>query len=104
MKIFNIRILLIISLSHFLTLSLSQKVGVGISTPEARLHIKGADNISQLCIDADTMQTNLFPLIRLRKSNGTDLMWIHSDEPSNVFIGLNAGKVNNPLSGTDNTA
>ena len=73
----------------------SQKVGVGILTPEARLHIKGDTNISQLCIDADTIQSNTNPLIRLRKSNGEDLMWINSDNPVNLFIGVNSGRVNN---------
>lgn len=78
------------------------KVGLGTVTPQARLHIKGGDDISQLIIDADTVQSGSNPLIRLRKSNGTDLLWIHADNPSNIFFGLNAGKLNDPVFGTGN--
>ncbi|HUR31906.1 MAG TPA: hypothetical protein VMZ69_10780, partial [Saprospiraceae bacterium] len=95
MKSFPLLVLLILYFGFF---SFQQhifsqnKVGLGTVNPQARLHIKGEDNISQLCIDADTQQTNLSPLIRLRKSDGTDLMWIHSNIPENIFIGLNSGQ------------
>ncbi|MFI5132546.1 MAG: hypothetical protein ACHQFX_21255 [Chitinophagales bacterium] len=81
----------------------AQNVGMGTLSPQARLHIKGANNVSQLLIDADTIQSNTNPLIRLRKEDGTDLMWIHADHVSNLFIGLNAGRVNNPATGINNT-
>jgi hypothetical protein len=83
----------------------AQNVGVGTTTPAAKLHIKGSQDISQLLIDANATQTNAnAPLIKLRASDGTDLMWIHSDHPNNTFIGLNAGKSNNaPGGGTSNT-
>ena len=73
---------------HF---SISQNVGVGTTTPAAKLHIKGSTDTSQLVIDAANTQNNTWPLIRLRKNDGTDLMWIHSDDTSNVFIGRNVG-------------
>jgi len=62
-RLYSITLILTLSLSHHLAFS-QNKVGLGVANPEARLHIKGVDNISQLCIDADTQQTNLYPLIR----------------------------------------
>ena len=67
------------------------------------LNIKGTTNVSQLVIDADSAQGNFNPLIRLRKSDGTDLLSIHSDNGSNVFIGLNTGIANIPGTGVRNT-
>ena len=69
-------------------------VGVGTTSPSYKLYVKGTTNASQLVIDAYSTQSNSQPLIRLRNSAGTDLLHIHSDDPSNIFIGLNAGKSN----------
>ncbi|MBK5285458.1 MAG: tail fiber domain-containing protein [Bacteroidia bacterium] len=69
-------------------------VGIGTVSPASKLHIKGTTNVSQLIIDANGTQSNTNPLIKLRKSTGADLMWIHSDDSSNVFIGRNAGSAN----------
>jgi hypothetical protein len=76
--------------------SFSQNIGIGTATPTAKLHIKGSADTSQLVIDANSTQSNTRPLIKLRNSSGADLMWIHSDNIYNTFIGLNAGRVNNP--------
>lgn len=73
-----------------------QNVGVGIATPISELHIKGSANTSQFIIDAHSTQSNTSPLLKLRNSLGSDLLWIHSDDPANTFIGLNAGRVNSP--------
>ncbi len=72
----------------------AQNVGVGITTPLSKLHIKGSSNIPQLIIDANTTQTNFFPFLKLRNSNGADRLWIHSDTSFNSFFGLNAGSGN----------
>ncbi|CAN5492828.1 hypothetical protein BH10BAC3_BH10BAC3_28520 [soil metagenome] len=72
----------------------AQNVGIGTNTPQARLHIQGNADTSQLVIDAHSTQGNIRPLIRLRKSDGSDLLWIHSDDSSNIFIGKNAGRTN----------
>lgn len=77
----------------------SQNVGIGTATPVGRFHIKGSADTSQLVIDANFTQSNFRPLIKLRNNSGTDLMWIHSDEPSNVFLGLGAGRSNNQSGG-----
>ncbi|MFH1120705.1 MAG: hypothetical protein V1775_12860 [Bacteroidota bacterium] len=74
-------------------------VGIGIPAPAGKLHVKGTTDVSQLIIDANSTQSNTQPLLKLRKSNGTDLMWIHSDNINNVFIGENAGRMNNPAGG-----
>ena len=73
----------------------AQNVGIGTISPASKLHVKGADDVSQLIIDANSTQSNTNPLIKLRNSSGADLMWIHSDHVTNSFVGLNAGRVNN---------
>ena len=78
---------------------IAQNVGINTTTPLGKLHIKGSADTSQLVIDANSTQTNLRPLIRLRKSDGNDLMWIHSDNNSNSFLGLGGGRVNNATGG-----
>lgn len=75
------------------------RVGIGTSTPSSRLHVHGAENTSQLIIDANSTQSNTNPLIRMKNSAGADLMHIHSDSYENTFIGLYAGRVNNYILG-----
>ncbi|MEO6489859.1 MAG: tail fiber domain-containing protein [Ferruginibacter sp.] len=80
----------------------SQNVGIGTNTPEAKFHIKGSADTSQLVIDAHTVQSNTKPLIKLRDAAGNELMRIHTDAEFNVFMGYAAGRINNPntISGT----
>lgn len=82
-----------------------QNVGLSILSPQAKLHIKGSENIPQLIIEANATQSNTQPLIRLRKATGNNLLSIHSDDSTNVFLGLNTGRVNVPSgsNGTHNT-
>ncbi len=90
-----------------MTFSTNGKVGIGTTSPAARLHIKGTSNGSQLIIDAGASQTNSQPLIRLRYSAGFDLMHIHSDDSTNIFIGVHSGEMNDTTflswDGTRNT-
>jgi hypothetical protein len=96
--------LLLVGAILFASFSCAQNVGIGTATPASKLHIKGSVDITQLIIDANSTQSNTHPLIKLRKSDGTDLMWIHSDDASNTFVGLNAGRVNTVAgTGTNNT-
>lgn len=74
-------------------------LGIGTTSPAAKLHVKGNTNGSQLIIDAYATQTNDHPFMRLRSSSGVNLMDIHSDAASNSFIGLNAGISNNVSGG-----
>lgn len=84
--------------------SFSQNIGIGTTTPLAKLHIKGTAGTSQLVIDANSIQSNAQPLIKLRTSSGTELLHIHSDDSTNTFIGLNTGRINNALlNGLNNT-
>ena len=97
-----------ILLSYFMAcvycFSFSQNIGIGTTTPSAKLHIKGSTDTSQLVIDANSIQGNAQPLIKLRTSNGIELLHIHSDDTSNTFIGLNTGRINNALlNGLNNT-
>lgn len=98
MKYHFIRLLLILSFSQILIFSFGQNVGVGILAPAGKLHIKGSQNNSQLIIDANSTQSNTAPLFKMRNSLGSDLLWIHSDDTSNTFIGLRAGRFNNAAS------
>lgn len=70
-------------------------IGINNSSPAAKLHIKGSTDTCQLIIDAYTTQTNTNPFIKLRKGSGIDLLWIHSDDTTNSFVGLNSGRANN---------
>ena len=85
--------LFLVTLFFYIQLT-AQNVGIGTATPAARLHIKGNADTSQLVIDANSTQDNKRPLIRLRKSDGSDLLWIHSDDSTNIFIGKNTGRTN----------
>ena len=88
-------VILTSTFTHLNTYTFAQNVGVGILAPMGKLHISGSADIPQLIIDANSTQSNTNPLIKLRKSDGTDLMWIHSDDITNVFMGVSAGRVNN---------
>ena len=82
----------------FIAISISvsaQNVGIGTATPAGKLHIQGTADATQFIIDANSTQSNTNPFIKLRNSSGTDLMWLHSDNINNTFIGLDAGRVNN---------
>lgn len=89
-----IRLILICSFSYFYILTTAQNVGISTTTPEGKLHVKGSANVTQLIIDASSTQSNLNPLIKLRNSSGTELLWISSDAQFNTFIGLNSGNAN----------
>lgn len=98
----------ILLLLYLLVINISflfcQNVGIGTTTPAAKLHIKGSADITQFTIDAHSTQSNTQPFIKLRTSSGLELLDIHSDDTSNTFIGLKAGRVNNALlNGLNNT-
>jgi len=76
------------------------RIGVGTITPSSKLHVNGNSDATQFVITANATQTNSNPLFLLEQSDGTDLLEIHSDDPTNTFVGLNTGNVN---SGTLNT-
>lgn len=88
------KVFIIILLIAYSVNMLAQNVGVGTLTPQARLHIKGNADTSQLVIDAGATQTNVRPLIRLRDATGTDLLHINSDAQFNVFMGFGSGRSN----------
>jgi trimeric autotransporter adhesin len=71
-------------------------VGIGTLTPITKLHVSGSTDQTQFILDANATQNNANPLIKLRSSTGTDLLWIHSDNQWNTFMGVNAGRVNAP--------
>jgi trimeric autotransporter adhesin len=74
-------------------------VGINTSAPAGKLHIKGSSDNEQLVIDANATQSNTNPLILLRNSSGTALAGINSDDTTNIFIGLGAGRVNHVTGG-----
>ncbi len=89
LKFFFMTMLIQISIFSF-----GQNVGISILTPAGKLHVKGTADVPQLIIDANSPQTNVNPLFKLRKSDGTDLLWLHSDDSTNCFLGLKAGRLN----------
>jgi hypothetical protein len=72
----------------------AQNVGFGTITPAYPTHIKGLVDTPQLVIDAFTTQSNNHPFIRLRNASGRNLLSLHSDDSTNVFLGLNTGRIN----------
>jgi len=96
-----LKIVFLTGLAHSSMISFAQNIGISTATPAGKFHIKGTEDVSQFVIDANATQANTNPLLKFRKSDGTDLLWIHSDNPLNTFIGLNAGRVNN--GGLNNT-
>ena len=82
----------------------AQNIGIGTETPQGKLHIKGSADTSQLVIDANATQTVSHPIVLLRTSDGDELMRIHSNAVSNLFIGFQAGRLNQSVSnGLSNT-
>lgn len=77
----------------------AQHVGIGTNTPAAKLHVRGSADTSQFYIDANVAQSNTRPLVKLRNSSGSDLLWLHSDNAANSFLGLNTGRFNNAVAG-----
>jgi hypothetical protein len=92
---------LLVLISVFTNLASAQNIGIGTTSPKAKLHIKGGADTSQLVIDANAVQSNSKPLVRLRTAAGVDLLHIHSDNVVNTFVGLDAGKLNS-ISGGGN--
>ena len=69
-------------------------VGIGTTSPTGKLHIVGSADIPQLIIKANSTQSNTNPLISLRDNSNNTLLWIHSDNFSNCFVGRETGKMN----------
>lgn len=66
--------------------------------------LAGSSNTTHFIIRANATQSNANPLFKLQSSGGTDLLWMHSDNQVNTFIGVSSGSVNNFAGGgTDNT-
>ena len=76
----------------------ANNIGIGMPNPNSKLYVKGSENISQLIVDGYSGQTNEYPLIKLNQ-DGSEVMWINSDDIRNIFIGYNNGIFNNPLGG-----
>jgi hypothetical protein len=77
----------------------SCSVGVGISDPSAagKLFLKGFSNFPQVIIQANSSQSNTNPLIQLKSYNDAILGTIHTNDASNLFMGIDAGQVNTGL-------
>lgn len=91
------RIIISCSIIQFQNAVNAQNIGLSTLTPQGKVHIVGTEDIPQLIIDANSIQSNVSPLIKIRKSNGTDLIWLSSDDSTNCFLGLKAGRVNSIL-------
>ncbi|MCB0807333.1 MAG: tail fiber domain-containing protein [Bacteroidales bacterium] len=76
----------------------NNNIGIGITSPYSKLYVKGNENIPQLIVEGPSAQTNINPLIKLIK-NGSEVMWINSDDFRNVFVGYQSGISNNSTGG-----
>ncbi|MEP6748114.1 MAG: tail fiber domain-containing protein [Bacteroidota bacterium] len=99
MKIILLTMVLLINVC-----AIAQNIGIGTETPLGKLHIKGSADTSQLVIDASATQTANNPVILLRTAGGNELFRIHADNPSDLFIGSQAGLLNQgSINYTNNT-
>src|SRR5688572_29531830 len=85
---------LLILLAGFSVTSNAQNVGINVPVPLGKLHVKGGADVPQLIIHAHSVQGNNHPLLLFRDYTGIDLLWLHTDSPSNVFLGKEAGMSN----------
>ena len=69
-------------------------VGINNAVPQAKLHITGSADTTQLIVDAFSTQSTRNPILKLRTSTGQDLIWLNSDDTTNLFLGLKAGRKN----------
>ena len=76
-------------------------VGIGMAIPTVRLEIAGSADATQFIVRANSVQSNSNPLVKLLSSAGTELLRLHSDNTNNLFLGTDAGRVNN-VSGVGN--
>src|SRR5690606_12976672 len=70
-------------------------VGIGTTSPTAKLDVAGTEDRAQLRVRAFSAQTNTNPLIALSDSSGAELARIHADAATNIFVGYQAGAANN---------
>lgn len=78
-------------------------VGIGTITPGSKLTVQGSSDATQVVIAANAPQSNSNPLLRLTTSAGAELLRLHSDDNTNVFLGLNAGNANTTGVGASGT-
>ncbi len=79
-------------------------VGIGTSTPTSKLYVKGSADKPQLIVQAFSTQSNsTSPIVKLISSGGTDLLYLHSDDQTNAFLGYRAGYSNTVGGGLRNT-
>jgi len=76
-------------------LGTSSQVGIGTNSPEAKLHIKGTNNETQLLIQADSSQSSANPLLKFVKSDGTTELARLYVSNFDLGIGLNILKNQN---------
>ncbi len=58
------------------------------------LFLNGNSNAVQIAVKANASQTNVNPLIGLFNSGGSMIGSLHTDNASNIFVGLNTGRSN----------
>lgn len=76
------------------------RISIGTTSPQGKFHIAGTSNQPQLIVQAHENQSNDQPIVQIRETGGTELMRIHTDHPTNVFLGLSAGIANQVSSGS----
>ena len=84
-------------LTLFFSLSIAaQNVGINKTMPLGKLHIKGNNDTTALILETPGTQPDGQPFLKFIIGS-TEALRLHTDDPSNLFLGREAGKQNEPL-------
>ncbi len=82
------------SMTPHLLINTSGNVGIGTTSPVAKLELVGTNDVTQLIVKASSGQSMTNPIIQLQDSSGNTLMDISASGHETTFIGKDAGRNN----------
>ena len=72
----------------------TDSVGIGTNSPAAKLEVQSNSNNTPFIIRSSASQTTGQPLLKFVRADGAEVLWMHSDDQTNVFLGAEAGGQN----------